>query len=246
MEAFITGIGWVTSGGIGMGKGGSDFLPGSGELPRLSRKDVFDEPNQRFGRQSEYSKLGLAAVALALRDAGLEKWSEKRPVSVFAATVLGCLATDSEYFQTVLLEGGALASPNLFAFTLANCFLGEAALQFGLTGSLMAVNEGEGGGVTPLRLALEEMAIGDAGTALAGICDLPVPEGMEKSLPLQPGAAFILLSAEEPQEEGYGKVSLGMDGTVSFDGAPVSSFFDLVRGALALRRGPERKETVTP
>ncbi len=176
MDAYLTGIGWVTGAGFGWGSQGGEFSLADRPLPALTRKEVFPEPNQRFGRMSDYAKLGLAAIAFALRDAGLESWSAKRPIGVVVSTRLGCLATDLEYHRTVLLQGGGLASPNLFAYTLANCFLGDAAIQFGLSGSAIAINATNADGLDALRLALEDLALGEAPTMLAGICDLPVPE----------------------------------------------------------------------
>lgn len=234
MQASVIGIGWVTGAGFGWGSqgGACEFVPGP--LPALARKDVFPEPNQRFGRMSDYAKLGLAALAFALRDAGLESWSGKRAIGVVAATRLGCLATDLDYHNTVLLEGGGLASPNLFAYTLANCFLGDAAIQFGLTGSLVAVNE-EREGLDALRLALEDLAAGDAGTMIAGICDLPVPEGYAGAVSLLPGAVFLVLSGGDVSANGYGTVSLAGDGAIGFNGHPLGSVIELVQAALAGR-----------
>jgi len=237
MHAFVRGIGWVTSAGRGWGGQGGACVLAEGPLPPLSRRDVFPHPNQRFGRQSEYSKVGLAALAFALRDAGLEEWSEKRPVSVAAATVHGCLATDIEYYRTVLLEGGALASPHLFAFTLANCFLGEAAIHFGLTGSLAAINESAADGLGAVRLALEELCLSGVDASVAGTLDLPVPQECGTA-PHLPGGIFLVLT-EEAQEGQYGKVEVAADGTVSFAGAPVSSLVELVQRALAQRPGGE-------
>ena len=236
MEAYLTGIGWVTGAGPGWGSRGDEFALSTLSPAPLTRKDVFPQPNQRFGRMSEYAKLGLAALTFALRDAGLEQWSEKRAVGVVASTLFGCLSTDLEYHRGVMLEGGGLASPNLFAYTLANCFLGDAAILFGLTGSLVAVNETGEPRLAALNWALEELALGEAQTMLAGICDLPVPELVAGPIPSRPGALFLVLEATAPPAgQGYGAVTLGADGSLSFGGAPLRSLEELVRAALAGR-----------
>jgi 3-oxoacyl-[acyl-carrier-protein] synthase II len=134
----------------------------------------------------------------------------------------------------VLLQGGGLASPNLFAYTLANCFLGDAAILFGLTGSLVAINEEQPENLGALRMALEELALGEAGTMLAGVCDLPVPGALAGSSALQPGALFLVLSLTPPLEPvGYGTVSLDADGAIRHNGAVVGSLIELVDNALA-------------
>lgn len=235
MEAYLTGIGWVTGEGAGWGRRGGDCTLLE-PPPPLTRKDVFPQPNQRFGRMSEYAKVGLAALAFALRDAGLEEWSEKRPVGVVASTLLGCLVTDLDYHRGVQLAGGGLASPNLFAYTLANCFLGDAAIQFGLSGSLLAINESEEERLASLRFALEELALGEAETMLAGICDLPAPELIDGGILPAPGALFLVLTLTPPASGmGYGTLSLDADGSLGYGGAPVASLDALVRAALAGR-----------
>lgn len=239
-DAYLTGIGWVTGAGFGWGRQGGDCTFADMLLPALTRKDVFPEPNQRFGRMSDYAKLGLASIAFALRDAELEGWSDKRPIGVVASTRLGCLATDLEYHQTVLLNGGGLASPNLFAYTLANCFLGDAAIQFGLTGSLLAINETGEESLDSVRLAMETLDLGEEDTMLAGICDLPVPDAVAGSVTLKPGAVFLVLAAKPPVSIAqYGTVSLTDDGRLLYNGSIARSLTELVRTALAGQ--PERQ-----
>lgn len=238
MDAYIAGIGWVTGNGAGWGSQGGECLFSELPLPSLSRKEVFAEPNQRFGRQSDYSKLGLAAIAFALRDAGLEKWSEKRPIGVVAATRLGCLVTDLEYQRGLLPGGGRLASPNLFAYTLANCFLGEAAIQFGLTGSSYAINAQDSGDLAALSLALESLAFGDAETMLAGVCDLGAPEGFGAGVPLQPGALFLVLTLAKPDRvRGYGSITLTENRTLLKVGGALAGLEELVGSLLPWRPG---------
>jgi 3-oxoacyl-[acyl-carrier-protein] synthase II len=233
MDAYICGIGWVTGAGFGWGKQGGKFSMPDLPPPPLTRKDVFPEPNQRFGRMSEYTKLGLAAITFALRDAGLEEWTDKRQIGIVASTKLGCLATDLEYHKTVLLDGGGLASPNLFAYTLANCFLGDAAIQFGLTGSSFAINETDEDGLGAIRMALEDLELREADTMLAGICDLPAPEAFAECVSFKPGAVFMVLSLAPPfVTDEYGSISLADDGTLLHNGSATDSFSELVNCAL--------------
>lgn len=235
MRAYLNGIGWVTGDGPGWGSRGGECRLSSDPIAPLARKDVFPAPNQRFGRMSEYAKLGVAALAFALRDAGLEAWDAKRPMGVVAATRLGCLATDLDYQRTVLLEGGGLASPNLFAYTLANCFLGDAAILFGMTGSLLALNEA-GDGIAALGMALDELLIGDAEAMLAGFCDLAPPEMPAAGNPQ--GALFLVLSRTPSSSgNGYGEIRLAADGGILYGGAGVDSLSGLVKAALAGRPG---------
>lgn len=236
LSAHITGIGWVTAQGFGWGGQGGAFALVPGELPTLSRAELFPQPDRRFGRMDAFSRLGLAAVTFALRDAGLEEWREKRPIGLIAATAYGCLATDRDYFATVIPDGGALASPQLFAYTLSNTFLGEAALRFGLTGEALVVSEAPSGGLAPLGLALENLAWNGARAMVAGLCDLAPSEGIPTIPGLLPGAVFVVL--EQDTRKGapnYGALRRVVDGGYRFNDGPVADLGELVRRALAGR-----------
>ena len=71
MKTVITGSGWVTPTTMGCGKNHDRFEWRQGELPEITRKAVFEEPYPHFGRLDRYSRLGLSAIAFALKDAGL-------------------------------------------------------------------------------------------------------------------------------------------------------------------------------
>jgi 3-oxoacyl-[acyl-carrier-protein] synthase II len=214
---------------------------GAGPLPSLTRKDVFPEPNQRFGRQSVYSRLGVAAIAFALRDAGLENWTEKRAMGIVAGSKLGCLATDLDYFHTVLPEGGGLPSPNLFAYTLANCFMGEAAIQFGLTGSTMVINETGNNGLSPLGMALESIVLGEHDAMLAGVCDLPAPSELAGFVVPFTGALFMVLSGREVAGSSrYGSLTLTKNGSILHNGAETASFHELAKNCLVQSRDTQQ------
>ena len=114
-------------------------------------------------------------------------------MGIVVATVYGCLQTDLDYLETVLPEDGAFASPALFSYTLSNCFLGEAAARFGLTGSGYVVSRHNGAGLSSVEAVLEDMACGGLETALAGICDLGCPPDFPPDADVIPGAAFMVI-----------------------------------------------------
>jgi len=236
--AVVTGIGWVTADGPGRGRQCREFSMDARPLSPLARKDVFPEPNPRFGRLTEYCRVGLAAVAFALRDAGMETWDVKRPAGIVASTRLGCLATDIDYYDTVLPANGGLPSPNLFAYTLPTCFLGEAAIQFGLTGPTLIVNDAAGDALCGLRTALESLSWGDCDTVLAGHIDLPSREALPGIDPAVPGALFMVLEDVRKQPApGFGTLDRSDGGAVRRDGKNMTDLTELVRACLeGLRR----------
>ena len=209
----------------------------SGPIPPVTREDVFPEPNLRFGRLPLYSRVGLAAVAFALRDAGMEHWETKRSAGILASTRAGCLATDIEYYNTVLPEGGGVPSPNLFSSTLPTCFLGEAAIQFGLTGPTLVVNDPVEDALSGVRMALESLSWGECGTMLAGHIDLPAEPAIPGIRPPYAGGLFMVLeNARDSAVSGYGTLDLSEGGAVRHEGIGIADLNGLVRACLAFRR----------
>ncbi len=231
MRAWVNGIGWSTTVGCGMGRQAECQPLQHGELPIPTRKIVFTKPDTRFGRLDDFSRIGLAALAFSLRDAGEEEWTEKRPIGIIASTRYGCLATDQAYLETMLPEQGKLASPNLFAYTLPNCFLGEAALRFGLTGNTLIINRRDKSRLSALQMALEELAWSDQQSVLAGCCDLQPPSQLAADDDLSGGLFLLLGCSPSKRFSPYGELELLGD-ELRFAGEPVGDLPGLVTACL--------------
>jgi len=225
MKGWISGIGWHTASGCGAGRSNRELPLLQGEVTIPKGKDIFSEPDKRFGRLDPFSKIGLAAAAACLRDGGREQWSEARPMGIVAASVYGCLATDMAYLESMLPDGGKFASPNLFAYTLANSFLGEIALRFGMGGNTLVINRHDDEHLAALHFGLEELALSEQSAVMAGVCDLPVP-GFGRCGDIS-GAVFLLLEREE-QEQSYGCLEL-VDGVLFFAQQQVTDLQQLLR-----------------
>ena len=229
----ITGIGWVYAGNSGEGRKNTRFKEGSGKLPAISRKTFFQAPYPRFNRMDEFSRLGVSAIGLALRDAGMDDWTAKRAVGVVVDTVYGCLHTDLDYFETVVPERGAFASPALFSYTLPNCFLGEAAARFGLTGPAYVVSQSDDTGLSSVKAVLEDMDCMGLKTALAGTCDLGRPPGFPVGPDITPGALFMVLESQPRTElDCYGTIQLNRAREIFFNGRSVSDLRSLMEACL--------------
>jgi len=131
-----------------------------GPLPKINPSDMFKKPYPNFRRMDKYSRLGLTATALALIDADLSEWTRERNIGIIASTVYGCLETDVDYYKTVIPDRGFNASPALFSYTLANSYLGEAAIRFGLTGINYVLTEQHPTGLAGLQTALDHISRG--------------------------------------------------------------------------------------
>lgn len=166
----VSGIGWLTRDGYGGVTSGLQQLFEAGEgVAALSRQGIVPTPYRNFGRLDPLSRTTIAAVALALGDAGLIcPAGEKQSTGIVGTARNGSLAADRAYFEDYVANGRTLGRGNLFIYTLPTSPLGEAAIQYGLTGPLLHAS----GGTVPLRTALELaaelVAGGEAPRMLAG------------------------------------------------------------------------------
>jgi len=237
VRAFISGIGWVTAGGTGMGRNTHSFELSEGPLPKLAGKMIFENQSfRRFGRLDRFSKVGLSAIAYALQDAGLDIWKEKREIGIIASTLFGCLATDFDYYNTVMPKDGLLADPNLFTYTLPNTFLGHASIIFGLTGTNFIINEKTNTGLSALRSALDCLSLGECGTMLAGICDVECPPDFPKSEKTAPGSVFVVLEqtiGKRPQQP-YGELTMDKAGAIFFNESEIKDISMCVKKCMSV------------
>ena len=236
MNVHITGVGWITAAGMGCGRDHAYFSMPGGRLPQIKAADITDAPYPNFRRLDAYSRLGLAAVALALRDAGLDQWEAKRDIGIIVSTVYGCLGTDVDYYMTVIPEGGANASPALFSYTSANSFLGEAAIYFGLTGTGFAIAEQHPTGLAALQAAMVQLFRQDAGKILAGVCDVGCPPLFNQPAGVPPGAVFFMLEkSSDEKARSYGQLHLNAGTVLRLNEKPVTNLTTLVQQCLDSR-----------
>jgi len=234
MDAEITGIGWVTAAGMGRGREQQRFAMPRGQLPAINPAAMFKKPYPNFRRMDAYSRLGLTATALALIDAGLAEWTRERDIGIIASTFYGCLGTDVDYYKSVIPERGAQASPALFSYTLANGFLGEAAIRFGLTGSNYVVTEQRPTGLAGLQTALDHILRGDIEKILGGVCDVGCPQLFGEPSKVPPGAVFFMLEKSPTNKpSSYGTLELSSTHDLCFDGNEIRDLNGLVQKCIA-------------
>jgi 3-oxoacyl-[acyl-carrier-protein] synthase II len=167
----IRGIGWLTSAGYGtIGNGRRQAFAAGEGVTSLSRAGIVPTPYRNFGRLDPLSRTTIGAVALAIADAGLVCAPEpKQAMGIVGTARDGSLAADVAYFRDYVANGRTLGRGNLFIYTLPTSPLGEAAIQFGLTGPLLYA----AGAGAPLRTVLEQAAAlvtgGEAPRMLAGV-----------------------------------------------------------------------------
>ena len=233
LSVHITGIGWVTAASMGCGRDHENFSMPWGPLPRINPSDMFQEPYPNFRRMDEYSRLGLTAIALALTDAGLSEWTRERGIGIIASTVYGCLQTDVDFYKTVIPDRGANASPALFSYTLANSYLGEAAIRFGLTGTNYVLTEQHPTGLAGLRTALDHISQGDVEKILGGVCDAGCPQVFGKPGIVPPGSVFFMIEKSFVRKtSSYGELSINEKGNIIHNGSEIKNITTLVQKCL--------------
>ena len=207
MNAQVTGLGWVTAAGWGRGRDGGTPLWEAGEPQPPTSVLQNLRGGSRFGRLDLFSQIGVAAVALALEDAGQS--DGHHDLGLICATTSSCQRTDHNFYKTVQ-DNPRLASPGLFVYTLATSFLGEAALRFAINGSSLALIEPQPGGCEALRIGLEQLCFGDEDVVVVGICNL-FEETATTKAPFFSGALFLVLEKEQEEQEeqnsGYATIS---------------------------------------
>lgn len=243
VDAHITGIGWVTAAGMGCGRDHEQFAMPHGPLPEIDPSELFKKPYPNFRRMDAYSRLGLTAIAFALKDAAMEKWTCERDIGIIASTVYGCLGTDVEYYRTVIPDRGASSSPALFSYTLSNSYLGEAAIRFGLTGTNYVVTEQHPTGLAGLQTALVHIGRGDAEKIIGGICDVDCPAVFKRKSKVAPGAVFLVLEKSVANQRSiYSRLQLLESGDLLLNGAKINGLSDLVQKCLVNLSRPAAPE----
>ena len=172
---------------------------------KLDRKDlfqienlkaVFTKKSSRFGRFDHYTRLGCAAVGLALSEAGFDPQKKMPSTGFILAGQFGSFVTDIEFFNT-MCDGGGFASPHLFSYTLPNIVIGECAHQFGFMGPTFCLDSNDGWGSQALCSASVYLRTHVAEAMLVGWIEvLPdqAPRGKE--------GAVVLYIGKKASEDG--------------------------------------------
>ena len=222
----VMGGAWITASGIDCMSDSKDFSMPEGTLPELRRQLLTTSPDQRWGRLDNYSKAGLIASSLALKDAGIDTVDAHKTTAIVVSTVTGSTDVDNKYFQTVLPQEGLLASPNLFAYTLPNCMLGEVSIRHGFTGPAMILSQttsdmmnGIVGGIKLLHYGLCERVV-------AGYCNIEA--GMDSvDTECKPGAVFLVMQKMEKNSR-----LIFNNSELLYNGSKISNLVDLMRGLI--------------
>lgn len=179
----IGGIGVVAPGAIGLvafrsllASGGTAIAPvdrfnteglraKSAALVRDFNAKEFIAP-MKMRRMNSLSRFAAAAAKLAMRDAGIEKMNPASGVAL--GTSFGPVQTSVDYMQEYVEKGAALASPQLFAESVANAPASHIAIENDLRGFNVTVTQRESSMLAAAMFGASQIAKGAAPSALIG------------------------------------------------------------------------------
>lgn len=170
-RVLITGVGVVLPGAIGNEafvsrlRAGPGMAAGKGRIEESAIAHLINA--RRMRRMSDYSRLTLAATAVACADAGIED------VAGFAATCSailgsahGSAAFCEEYYGQIVKGGIEAANPVLFAEGVPNAAAAQLSLMLGVKGGCQTIIGSRTSGLDALRLAALRIASGEWERAL--------------------------------------------------------------------------------
>ncbi len=165
----VIGIGWIDKEEYGCILKDIKESYKDGVFPK---KKIFSFSYKNFGRLDHVSRLTCAAIALALKDAGIECSPEhKHDAGIISTNASGSFDADMLYFRDYLDSGRTLSRGNLFIYTVPSSPSGEAAIYFGLQGPLIYIAGKKNSTVNALRTAAEMVLDIEASVMLAGMAE---------------------------------------------------------------------------
>lgn len=161
----LTGVGMVTPMGIGREQFWNNVINGSSGIKRLTKFPTTHETycgeisdfhfdvsisNNRFRRAADISKYTLAAVDLAISDAGMKTLDDKDTALVVGITH-GALNYAQAFHKSLVMEGVDDISPIHFSDSVLNAPAGNVSIGFGIKGPVHTL---VGGATTALKAVM--------------------------------------------------------------------------------------------
>lgn len=180
----ITGFGVVSPLGHSVGELARRFAAGEraangadgARIETIPLDAVPADRQARIGRLDRISRLFLAASFLAVKDAALTvPWADAERVGLSFGTGLGCLLSDADFYEKVIEQGPAAASPLLFASTVSSAAAGEVSIALGIHGPNATSHMGLAAGLGAIGYGFDLIQMGKADVVLAGGADANGP-----------------------------------------------------------------------
>ena len=184
----VTGLGLVTSVGIGVEETWQALLAGKSGIGRITLFDASDFPTQiaaevkgfdpeRFidkkeaRRMDRFVQFGVVATDMAMRQAGFEKpfeGEEAARVATILGSGIGGLATLEDEHETLLAKGPRRLSPFFIPMMIVNLLPGNISIRWGARGPSWSPVSACATGAHAIGEAFRTIQRGDADVAICG------------------------------------------------------------------------------
>jgi 3-oxoacyl-[acyl-carrier-protein] synthase II len=182
----ITGLGMVSSIGVGRETFWENCLRGTsgikpiqrfdvsfyrsrlgGQLPEIDFKTFIKPANLR--RMDRIGKIVVSAVRLAIEDSGLDlKKEDPGQIGISIGTGLGSSDTVDQFFRSLLKEGPLGAAPILFQTAVPNAITSHCAIEYGIRGVNITFSHKESSAEMAMIFAYHLLKQGRADVLFAG------------------------------------------------------------------------------
>ena len=182
MRIPVTGIGVIAPGAIGVEAFRALLAGGETAVAEIDRFDTTGlsahkaalvrdfKPRDfiatmKMRRMNALSRLGVAAAKLAIDDCGATLDAN---TGVAIGTAFGPVQTSVEYMKEYVEKGAPLASPQLFAESVANAPGSHIAIEWGLRGFNLTITQRESSALAAAMYASTQLVKGTVSAALIG------------------------------------------------------------------------------
>ncbi len=197
-QVVITGLGAVTPIGIGVKNFCEGLKAGRNGIAKVTHFDVTDFRSKLAAevkdfqaeewidkksarRMDRFTQFGIAASAMAIKDAGLESFSfDKNRAGVIIGSGIGGSQALEDGFSRLQEDGPESLSPFFVSMMLINMAACMVSIKYGLKGPLSALSVACSTGSNAIGDAFRILQRGDADIMLAGsseACITPLPYG---------------------------------------------------------------------
>jgi 3-oxoacyl-[acyl-carrier-protein] synthase II len=133
---------------------------------------ILTDKRAHIGRLDRLCRLFLSAAHLAVDTAQLViEQADAERVGISFGTGLGCLLSNAEYYQKVVEQGPAAASPRVFTYTVSSAAAGELSINLGIKGANVTSHAGFAAGLQAIGYGFDLIRMGKADVVLAGGAD---------------------------------------------------------------------------
>ncbi|NIR48626.1 beta-ketoacyl-[acyl-carrier-protein] synthase family protein [candidate division KSB1 bacterium] len=187
----ITGLGAITSLGIGIEETWNNYLAGRSGINvvhsfvpthstilagRIAHNNSFTHylSEDKINQVDRFTTLMMIASRIALNDSKIDVEDESENIGVYIGSGFGGTQTVDEQNRVLYAKGPKKVHPRLMQNNITNAASGEVAIELGLRGANVAFSTGFCSGAYAITQAFNALQLSDLVAILAGGTDAPI------------------------------------------------------------------------